>query len=205
MGLDMYLYAEKNISEYDFVDVNGQLSKRDNLEYDKVLKATKMNTLPKSDYASVTIKAQVAYWRKANAIHNWFVRECANGVDNCQDIYVSREQLIELRDECVKAIADRDKATPDQDTTKSIQMGDDPKAVIEQIIKEFQEQVLNEAKKATDTLALPKGGLEPVSGFFFGSTDKDEYYYKQVEYTLDTINALLANDKTLSYTYRASW
>jgi len=33
------------------------------------------------------------YWRKANAIHGWFVNECADGVDNCQEIKVSLEDL----------------------------------------------------------------------------------------------------------------
>ena len=26
----------------------------------------------------------VAYWRKANAIHSWFVENCQDGVDECQ-------------------------------------------------------------------------------------------------------------------------
>jgi hypothetical protein len=38
----------------------------------------------------------VAYWRKANAIHKWFC-DLDGGRDECQNIYVNREKLVELR------------------------------------------------------------------------------------------------------------
>jgi hypothetical protein len=38
------------------------------------------------------------YWRKANAIHHWFVINVQGGEDNCKEYYVSREQLQELLD-----------------------------------------------------------------------------------------------------------
>jgi hypothetical protein len=38
----------------------------------------------------------VGYWRKANAIHNWFVKTVQDGVDECQEYTVSLEQLTEL-------------------------------------------------------------------------------------------------------------
>jgi len=31
----------------------------------------------------VTIELDYAYWRKANQIHNWFVENVKDGVDNC--------------------------------------------------------------------------------------------------------------------------
>ena len=36
---------------------------------------------------------QVAYWRKANAIHRWFVSNVQNGEDDCGQYYVSAAQL----------------------------------------------------------------------------------------------------------------
>ena len=48
---------------------------------------------------------EVAYWRKANQIHDWFVKNCQGGVDECQETHVSREQLEELLD-VVTAILD---------------------------------------------------------------------------------------------------
>ena len=44
---------------------------------------------------------QVAYWRKDNAIHNWFITNYANGVDDCSAIEVDRIGLIALRDVCL--------------------------------------------------------------------------------------------------------
>ena len=48
----------------------------------------------------VETRCQVGYWRKANAIHKWFVDKCANGVDECQKIYVSKDKLQELLTTC---------------------------------------------------------------------------------------------------------
>jgi hypothetical protein len=39
---------------------------------------------------------EIAYWRKANAIHRWFVEHVQDGVDDCRQYLVSREQLAEL-------------------------------------------------------------------------------------------------------------
>ena len=48
---------------------------------------------------------EVAYWRKANHIHNWFVQKVQNGVDECQESLVTREQMEELLAEC-KAVVE---------------------------------------------------------------------------------------------------
>lgn len=41
-------------------------------------------------------REKVGYWRKANAIHRWFVENVQDGVDDCRSYNVSREQLEEL-------------------------------------------------------------------------------------------------------------
>ena len=51
-----------------------------------------------------TITVEAGYWRKSNQIHNWFVQNVQDGVDECQEAYVSREQLKELRDTCQKVL-----------------------------------------------------------------------------------------------------
>jgi hypothetical protein len=53
---------------------------------------------------------EVAYWRKANAIHRWFVDTCQDGNDDCRQSYVSREQLQKLLETCKAVLADRTKA-----------------------------------------------------------------------------------------------
>ena len=52
----------------------------------------------------------VAYWRKANHIHNWFVCECQNGKDDCNPYYVPQKKLLELRSHCIEILLDFDKA-----------------------------------------------------------------------------------------------
>lgn len=46
----------------------------------------------------IKISVEIAYWRKANAIHNWFVQNVQKGVDNCGDYKVDIEQLRDLYD-----------------------------------------------------------------------------------------------------------
>jgi len=60
---------------------------------------------------TATLEVQVAYWRKANQIHKWFVDHVQNGKDDCGDYYVSREQLQLLLDTCKIVLIDREEAS----------------------------------------------------------------------------------------------
>lgn len=42
-------------------------------------------------------------WRKANAIHGWFVSEIQGGVDDGDEYPVTREKLVELMELCLRA------------------------------------------------------------------------------------------------------
>lgn len=44
--------------------------------------------------------------------------------------------------------------------------------------------------------------LKPVEGFFFGSTEIDEYYFDNLRETIRIIDSL---DKNSTYTYSSSW
>jgi hypothetical protein len=100
VGLDMYLYARKYVSRFDYQ--NGERS--DIPEFTALCETAPDGLTKYGDYSGIEIDYPVMYWRKANAIHGWFVENCASGVDECQPIYVSREQLVELRDLCKAAI-----------------------------------------------------------------------------------------------------
>ena len=51
----------------------------------------------KSDYFKIGwLGKEVAYWRKANAIHRWFVENAQNNKDECLPHLVSKEKLEEL-------------------------------------------------------------------------------------------------------------
>lgn len=100
-------------------------------------------------------------WRKANAIHEWFVQNVQDGVDNCQDYYVSRDDLIKLREIC------------------------------HAILEETQS---------------PEDALPTAEGFFFGSTEYDEYYYHNLRETIAVIDKALKdfNDEW-EFRYASSW
>lgn len=51
---------------------------------------------------------EVAYWRKENHIHKWFVDNCQGGVDDCREADVSKEQLEKLLADC-RAVVAREK------------------------------------------------------------------------------------------------
>jgi hypothetical protein len=53
----------------------------------------------------VAVEVTTIYWRKANAVHGWFVDNCQDGVDDCGTYPVDGEQLARLRSVCLDALA----------------------------------------------------------------------------------------------------
>lgn len=51
---------------------------------------------------------EVAYWRKANMVHKWFVDNVQNGEDNCKPYEVDIDDLKELLEICKKLNESRD-------------------------------------------------------------------------------------------------
>ena len=60
-----------------------------------------------------------------------------------------------------------------------------------EVTKEQLEELLEVCKTVTDDLIMAKKLLPTTSGFFFGSTDYDEWYFDDVKYTLETIENVL--------------
>jgi hypothetical protein len=85
MGLDMYLNKKKHVG-WNYEHVREELGAE----------------LPDLSHFGIdvnkvsVIEEQAMYWRKANAIHKWFVDNVQKGVDDCGEYYVSLEQLEEL-------------------------------------------------------------------------------------------------------------
>jgi hypothetical protein len=52
------------------------------------------------------IIAEAVYWRKANAIHAWFVQNVQAGRDDCGSYHVSRDQLARLVATCDQVLRD---------------------------------------------------------------------------------------------------
>jgi len=144
---------------------------------------------------------ELGYWRKANAVHGWFVRECAYGEDECQEIFVSREHLLKLRSDCNNALANRENAVPNNEDNVIIKQpvgsGQDLAQFIIDNMKKEQEKI--------GTTLVSDDPLQPTAGFFFGSTEKDEWYYNDLLETLDIIDRALALDDGWEIIYQASW
>lgn len=101
MGLDMYLEAEVYLSGlWQHVrNADNDKARAEVAATNAVIEASGLTPLYE-DGGGVEVKCVVAYWRKANQIHNWFVTHCQDGVDNCLPHYVEREQLAQLRELC---------------------------------------------------------------------------------------------------------
>ena len=97
MGLDMNLTAKRYLSEYDPGDAD-------------LIQGIRDLNFGVDDLQPKEVSFRVMYWRKANAIHRWFVNNVQDGVDNCAEYYVSEEDLITLRDICVEVLSDNTKA-----------------------------------------------------------------------------------------------
>lgn len=108
MGLDMYLSAKR----YLWSDKDKEISETINKAVG--VKADFQQRFNGSSLVVKEISLEAMYWRKANAIHGWFVENCQGGEDDCKEYEVSREQLITLRDLCAD-ILDNPDAERDSD------------------------------------------------------------------------------------------
>ena len=165
MGLDMYLSARKH-----FEKINWQtLQANDELSYNSPeavypkfndLMALTQLTNVATDIYGAEVTVTCAYWRKANQIHAWFVKNIQNDVDNCGDYYVSQDKLIELLALCKHALATKDPSL-----------------------------------------------FPPQAGFFFGGTDIDEWYWRDLTDTINQLERIFALPEVdkLSFYYSSSW
>lgn len=81
-----------------------KITPQDEFNNDKFAKLLKRATQSNVSYLQPKISVNIAYWRKANAIHQWFISHCADNVDDCRDIEVSLESLNELKETCEKIL-----------------------------------------------------------------------------------------------------
>ena len=103
------------------------------------------------------------YWRKANAIHNWFVENVQQGEDDCGIYEVTTEDLRNLKDDVMYVLSDMSAAPQ----------------------------------------VLPTFG-----GFFYGSTDYDEWYREDLLKTLEHVGDMLKhhqNNPNTKFYYHSSW
>tara|TARA_R100001443_G_C3354788_1_gene177684 strand:+ start:343 stop:816 length:474 start_codon:yes stop_codon:yes gene_type:complete len=157
MGLDMYMtakyyyggqYIEGSDQEHT-LEIDGDFVENNKIDVNNI----------------TDISTQVAYWRKANHIHRWFVHNIQRGQDDKKEYIVPKESLEELAETCKAAI----RAYNDNDHEKVNYL------------------------------------LPPGEGFYFGSTEIDQWYLKDTKYTLEICNKLLETNDDADYYYRSCW
>lgn len=190
MGLDMYLTRRKYIGgNYEHNKVQG------------VVAITKNGKQVPIDLNKVTyINEEVGYWRKANQIHKWFVDNVQDGKDDCgtYDVYTGHlEKLLELCKEV------RSKAKLVFGKIKNGQQFKNGK----------WEDVYVDGKYIENAEEISKI-LPTEDGFFFGSTDYDEWYYSDIIDTIQMLEKVLKEDAEyreaglgadIIYEYHSSW
>lgn len=97
MGLDMYINATLYLSEYG----------KDKPILDAIKGAAQSAF---EGFKINGIKVELGYWRKANAIHSWFVKNVQEGIDECQDSPLAYGHLEKLKAGCEQVLADHSKA-----------------------------------------------------------------------------------------------
>jgi hypothetical protein len=99
MGLDMYLEYKTMIGTGWTVDIDIKPTPG---AHQWPEDPSMMALFPDAKISYIT--QEVAYWRKANQIHGWFVRNVQNGVDDCAEYYVPVKKLVELHDICLSLL-----------------------------------------------------------------------------------------------------
>lgn len=153
MGLDQYINRKSYIQNWSFDKEN---------KYEVVVTKNGQPIHIKSDKVTY-VTEELGYFRKFNALHNWFV-QLADGRDECQEIIFYEENL-------------------------------------DSLLLTMKEVLISKS----EDVALEM--FPPVSGFFFGSIQIDEWYWKDLESSIKLFQEIKDEwvvDRT-TYYYQASW
>ena len=186
MGLDMYLTKKVYVgANWEHNNVKGKI------ELEANGKPIKIN-FNRVSY----IEEEVCYWRKANAIHQWFVNNVQDGDDDCGNYYLEKTKLKELLKICRKVL-------------KSSKLVDGVVQNGSSCSKETGHKLVPnwETGKTIENPETAKELLPIQDGFFFGGTDYDQWYHEDIKYTAKTLEKELAevDEKYPEYYYHSSW
>lgn len=179
MGLDMYLKAKKYINSEDSSKIE---------DFFPELSDFKSSVgIPKIS----EVVADIGYWRKANHIHQWFVKNIQDDADDCGEYYCSREKIQELLDICTKLL------TAKYNESNSRITSDEWQPVMP------NEIVPCDTTESPDSMA--QSLLPTTRGFFFGSTDYDVWYWRNILSTAEQLKECLKLPLDWSFYYHSSW
>ena len=145
------------------------------------------------DYRKRREATEIITWRKSNHFHKWFVEHVQGDVDDCEDHEVSVDQLRSFAEivSTVLAASELVPGTVKNGSTFTREAG--------------WRDNLSEGQVIADATTAQKL-LPTTNGFFFGSTDYDEWYYRSLVEALQALEPVLAeaqpDDK---FSYWSSW
>jgi hypothetical protein len=181
MGLDMYLTKKVYVKNWDHYPSSRRWD----------IKVSKGGIPAKTALQPAYIIYHAAYWRKANAIHKWFVDNVQEGRDECQESYVEKKTLKELLDACLE-VQRQSQMVPDTVVNGMV------------MTEKCWDPILEDGKVILEPEAAMKL-LPTASGFFFGSTDYDQGYMEDIEETIRQLQVALSDPMEGDFYYQASW
>ena len=215
MGLDMNLYKTKKINNFSAIDyyyankafeyyADKELAKTNNWNFDfsltdwnipESMTKEKIKPLQNTYSKHYTIFEQVADWSKANQIHAWFVNNIQNEIDDCSYYFVTKDNLLDLKEICEKVL----KLNPYTLNKDSYLLYYSANNLIDKgiITKEQYAKLETELNKILPT----------KEGLFFGPTDYALSYFLNVKETLKMLTKILDNAdfENEVYLYNSSW
>lgn len=177
MGLDMYLTKKTYV---------GNKYKKP----EEMVKVIVPKEIGKINEAKITyIEEEAGYWRKANAIHKWFVDNVQEGEDDCKEYYIDEEQMKEL-------LAIINKILKSSKMVKG-------KVKNGETIKDGKWIPIMEDGEFMENYELAQELLPTQSGFFYGSTGYDQWYIDDLKLTKKILEEALKEGG--EYYYSSSW
>ena len=184
MGLDMYLTKKYYVKNWNHMG-------KDEIHKITILRGGEPSPIPADKISN--IECEMMRWRKANAIHKWFVDNVQDGKDDCGEYYISREKLAELLSIC-NTVLEKSKITDGK-----VHNGSTYTPETGRVENYIEGKVITNPQVAQEFLPT-------ASGFFFGGTDYDEYYIQDIEYTAKELTKILANpEDNGEFYYSSSW
>jgi len=145
------------------------------------------------------LEFEIGYWRKANAIHQWFVKNVQDDVDDCRNAYLELEDLEALLNVVTQVL---EKVIIENG---DVYNGESWSKDTGHVVHYTPGRVITNPEVCEEL--LPTQG-----GFFFGGTGYDEWYLQSLEYTKDILTKVIADAKTefdnhewADYYYHSSW
>ena len=211
MGLDQYFYAEKTLSAFKkkeklYIDYFNTLDEPD-MTTDEGLFVSEywgngavisdvLKSLPKLDGQvgdirmvkkvgdDYIVSTEAMYWRKANQIHDWFVKNAQDGIDDCLTYPVSIICLVYLYDDIT--------------------------TILDGVRFPSKDRMYKDTNKWNAPLAnisLAQELLPTSSGFFFGDTHYNKWYFDDLRNTKKFLRRVLKQTTRNNWTfnYHSSW